>query len=288
MSVAEVKKIALTDGRTLAYAEYGATRGRALFMFHGTPGSRLSASALDLAARERGVRVIAPERPGYGWSDPKRDRTLLDWSDDVRALADALGVQRFCVAGMSGGGPYSAACAFALRDRVAAAGILSGIGPTDYAGATRGMMLPTRSYLWASRRVPPLGRLFGLVLARQMKDPERGVALMERSLPQPDRKVLADPRLRALLVEDFQEAVSRSLEGVTSDFRLFARPWGFRLEEIRVPVHLWHGELDRNCPVGMGRRVAAAIPGCVSTIVPGEGHMFTLQRVDEVLKGLGL
>lgn len=288
MNDAAPKKITLTDGRTLAWGEYGDASGRALFFFHGTPGSRLGAGLLDDAARARGVRVIAPERPGFGWSDPKRGRSLLDWSDDVRALADALGVQRFAVAGISGGGPYVAACAYALTDRVTSAGILSGIGPTDHAGAKQGMMLPNRVMLWTSRRVPPLGRALVGVLARQLRDLERGLARMARSLPEPDRRIIFDPRVRVVLVADFREALARGVDGAASDFRLFARPWGFRLDAIRVPVVLWHGELDRNCPVAMGRHVAAAIPGCRATFVPDEGHMFTMLRGEEVLKALGL
>jgi pimeloyl-ACP methyl ester carboxylesterase len=282
------RKLSLTDGRTLAWGEYGDPTGRALFFFHGTPGSRLGGAALDDAARARGVRVIAPERPGYGRSDPKPGRTLLDWPDDVRALADSLGMQRFSVAGVSGGGPYAAACAGVLTERVTSAGVLSGLGPTDYPGATRGMFLPNRMSLWMFRRAPRLARaLFG-PLARQLRNPQRALAQMARSMPEPDRAILADPRRRALFVAELREALAHGTEGMLSDFEIFARPWGFRLEEIRVPVHLWHGELDRNAPVAMGRRVAAGISGCRANIAPGEGHLFTLQRLDEVLKALGL
>ncbi len=281
------KRIALADGRSLAWGECGDRNGRALLFFHGTPGSRLGALALDDAARARSVRVIAPERPGFGASDPKPGRALLDWSDDVRALADAIELRRFSVAGLSGGGPYAAACAFALPDRVESAGILSGIGPTDHAGATRGMMVPNRAFLWTSRRIPPLGRALVGLLVRALRDPERAIARMARSLPEADRRVLRDERLRSLMLADFRESLARGAGGAAADFRIFSRPWGFRLADIRVPVHLWHGEDDRNCPVGMGRHVAAAIPGCAATIVPGAGHLFTLQRAEEVLKGLG-
>lgn len=282
------RKLSLADGRSLAWGEYGDPTGRALFFFHGTPGSRLSGAGFDDAARARAVRVIAPERPGYGESEPKPGRTLLDWPNDVRALADALGVQRFAVAGVSGGGPYVAACAWALAERATSAGILSGIGPADQPGATHGMFLPNRVSLWLFRRAPRLARALMAPLARQFRNPERALAQMARSLPAPDRMILADPHHRAHFLADFREAVARGSEGLLSDFELFARPWGFRLEEIRIPVHLWHGELDRNAPAAMGRQVAAAIPGCRATIAPGEGHLFTLQRVDEVLKALGL
>jgi len=112
----------LEDGRTLGYAEYGAPDGRPVFVFHGFPGSRLTWSAFDPqdCAGELGLRVIAPERPGYGLSEFQRGRELLDWPEDVLALADPLGLERFAVLGLSGGGPYAAACAFKIPARLVA------------------------------------------------------------------------------------------------------------------------------------------------------------------------
>ena len=76
--------IKLPDGRRLAYAEYGDTNGKAVFLFHGLPGSRLSWGLLPGDPIPSGLRIIAPDRPGYGCSDPKLHRTLLNWADDVR------------------------------------------------------------------------------------------------------------------------------------------------------------------------------------------------------------
>ena len=82
--------IDLADGRRLAYAEYGDADGKPIFLFHGLPGSRLSWGLLPGEPIPAGLRVIAPDRPGYGRSDSKPGRSLLDWSDDVAQLADAL------------------------------------------------------------------------------------------------------------------------------------------------------------------------------------------------------
>lgn len=232
--------------------------------------------------------MLAPERPGCGRSDPQPGRTLLDWPRDVRALADALGVERFAVAGVSGGGPYAAACAWALPERVSGAAILSGIGPADRPGETRDMLAPNRIAIWMFRHSPRLARALLSPLARQLRNPERALAQMARSLPEPDRRIVAERHQQASLAAQLRESVARGNEGLFSDFEIFSRPWGFPLAEIRVPVHLWHGELDRNCPIAMARRVAAEIPGCRATFAPGAGHLFTLQRIDEVLEALGL
>jgi pimeloyl-ACP methyl ester carboxylesterase len=279
--------IRLRDGRTLAFAEYGDGRGRPLVFFHGTPGSRLAGSILDDGARRGSVRVIAPERPGFGRSDPKRGRTLLDWSDDVLALADALGIGHFAVAGVSGGGPYVAVCAYRIPERLTGAAILSGIGPVDLPGATEGMLAFNRAGLWLARNLRPINDAAIALVARAVRrDPERAMGRMLARLPEPDRAILADPPVRSVMLADAVEATARGSRGMADEFALFSRPWGFRLEDIQTRVHLWHGELDRNCPISMGRAVARAIPDCVASFVPGAGHLFMVKRVDDVLKAL--
>ncbi len=130
--------IPLSDGRSLAYAEYGDPRGRPVFFFHGTPGSRFFRPA-DEITRNMGVRLITADRPGYGLSTFQPGRRILDWPSDITQLADHLGINRFAVAGHSGGGPYVLACAAALPERVSAAALVAAAGPVDASAATLGM-----------------------------------------------------------------------------------------------------------------------------------------------------
>ena len=69
----------LPDGRLLGYAEFGDPAGGMLFFFHGCRGSRFSGAFLDAAAKERGVRVVALERPGFGLSDFQLGRSIAAW-----------------------------------------------------------------------------------------------------------------------------------------------------------------------------------------------------------------
>src|SRR5690606_31033153 len=128
----EALTIALRDGRTLGYAEYGVADGKPVLVFHGSPGTRLQVRAAHRPARARGIRIIAPDRPGLGLSSRLPGRRIADWPDDVCELVDALGIDRFPVIGVSGGGPYAAACAWRLPGRVARAGIVSGVGPPGH------------------------------------------------------------------------------------------------------------------------------------------------------------
>src|SRR5262245_15438675 len=98
------KHITLSDGRRLAYSEFGDPAGLPVFYFHGAPSSRLEPLLIgDDALKQTGFRFIAPDRPGIGGSDPKPDRRIVDWPADVSALADALRLKRFGVLGNSGG-----------------------------------------------------------------------------------------------------------------------------------------------------------------------------------------
>lgn len=148
----------LPSGRKLGYAEYGLPTGTPIIYQHGFPGSRLEAAYLDRAANRVGARIIAIDRPGFGWSSPVKERTVLSSADDVRSLADHLRLQRFGVMGVSGGGPYALACARALpADRLRAVSIICGLGPPDM--GYWGMQFPNwAGWMFGQRLAPGLCR----------------------------------------------------------------------------------------------------------------------------------
>ena len=280
--------ITLRDGRTLGYAEYGDPNGKPLFWFHGFPGCRLDGKLVEEAAAA-GVRVIAPDRPGMGLSTFQPARTFLAWPGDVRQLADSLGLERFAVAGISGGGPYTAVCALKLADRLTAAGIISGVGPLRAKRATKGMSRQNRALFWLGRHTPllPEGVMWlQSVMARQARKPERLLPLMKRSFAEVDRPYLDRPEIRDALLSEVKEAFRQGSRGAAYELRLYSRKWGFRLRDIAMPVHLWQGDADANVPPAMGRYLAAKIPGCRATFYPGEGHLMAIDRMPEILAAL--
>lgn len=277
----------LHDGRLLGYGEFGDPGGRPLLFFHGFPGSRLQASLGAAAAARAGVRIIAPDRPGMGLSDFKPGRALLDWPDDVVELADALGIDRFVAAGVSGGGPYAAACAFKIPQRLVRVGIISGLGPFDQPAAAEGMGPAGRLLFGVARRAPWLMHGPAWLLAQGVRHfPDRFMALTERALPASDRAILSRPDVRRAFLEDAAEAFRAGPRGAAWDAVLYGRPWGFRLQDIAVPVYLWHGEADTEVPVSMGRYQANAIPNCQATFFLGEGHFLVVDRIEEILGAL--
>ena len=279
------RTVGLRDGRRLGYAQWGDPRGQPLLYFHGWPGSRVEGRLGADAARATGVRLIALDRPGMGLSDFQARRTFVDWADDVAEVAAALRLDRFAVLGISGGGPYAAACAWKLSDRLTGAGIVSSLAPFDVAGAVAGMGRRNRLTFQLVGRLAILRRaLFALMAVSVRRRPGR---VLERGVPKPvDKEYIDRPNVRGILEESLSEAFRAGSRGPAWEMGLYVRPWGFRVEDIRTPVYLSHGEEDANAPINMGRYLAARIPDCRANFVPGEGHLHFIDRLPAIFAEL--
>ncbi len=277
----------LESGRSLGYAEWGDASGFPLFHFHGSSSSRLEHPVQEGVLS--GVRLVTIDRPGHGLSDFQSGRTLLGWPQDVSALADHLGIERFAVSGWSAGGPYALACAYRIPERLTSVGLVSSFGPYDRPGATAGMDRFNKVALAMARRMPwTVTRWMTQVMGRAFaEDPEGAARRRFASAPAADQQALSDPRATDMLLASMVESFRTGSDGSAWEGRLFTRPWGFRLEDIAVPVALWHGDADTNSPVGNGRYLSRTIPDASLTVIPGEGHFFILQRWDAIIRYLG-
>ena len=275
----------LPDGRELAWLELGHREDPAVFVFHGSPGSRLQVSFDEGAIKAAGVRFIAVDRPGYGHSAAQRVRRLADWASDIHCLADHLRIDLFSVVGISGGGPHAAACARFLPDRVLGAGIVSGVGPLAAPGSEEGMMFFNRLITRLARKsqylVYPLFAFSASIFRRW---PEMAIKATSGEVPSSDAEIMKRPEVKSAYVDSYRRAPSTSALAAAQDFSLFARDWGFRLEDITPPVHVWHGDDDRNVPISHGRLLAERIPRARLHDCPGQGHLLVLDRLEEILR----
>jgi len=280
------RTIRLSDGRSLGYAEYGNPDGRPLMFFHGTPGSRLfSLPQWDDSSGP--LRIIVPDRPGMGLSDYQPGRRLLDWPDDVAQLADHLELDRFAVAGVSGGGPHAMVCAYKLAERVIVAVSLSGAASMDVPDALEGMHAGNRTLMKLARTAPWLLSVLMWPTSRLMRAaPDKYMERMLKALPEADQRVLSDPDLMTRLRVSDTEATRNGIRGVVQETKVFVQPWGFSLGDIKVPVQIWQGTEDRNVPVAMGERLGREIPNATVKILPGEGHMLSIPHWDEIVHDL--
>jgi len=273
--------VTLADGRKIAYAEWGDPHGEPAFYFHGWPGSRLEAALCGDAARRHHVRLISLDRPGYGRSTFQRGRTIGAWARDVAAVADALGIDRFAVAGLSGGGPYALACARYLGDRGDATLIISGEPPQ----VTKRAPWRRRAFAWWTHRTRFFVRgYFALVAIGVRRAPRLTMALTARSLTfsKRDRELWKSDELREGFAANLREAFRQGTHALDEDLRLYTQPWDFALEDIAAPVHAWHGEADRIVPVRHVRDEIVALPHAAVIYYPGEGHFMVLDHLDEI------
>ena len=264
------QQIKLRDGRSLGYGEYGNLEGKPVFFFHGSPGSRLDWSFFDDTCRpeDLNARIIIADRPGMGLSDFKYGRKILNWPDDVIELADALQMGSFAVLGISGGGPYAAACAYKIPERLTTTAIVCGMGPSEAPGSKEGAawIFPGKSSM--------MRRLILLLTSVGMrKKPDRIQSQIIEGLKGPDKTLLLEkPEMAKRIIDSWREAFRSGISGVHHEAALYTRPWQFQLQDIPGKVLLWHGEQDLNVPVSVGRYVANAIPNCHARFIENEGH----------------
>jgi len=251
-------------------------------LLHGTPGSRLQFQPLHEPAAAAGIRLVTPERPGYGRSDPVHAGvTFADYADDLRQLLDHLELPAATLGAASGGGGFALAAAILLPQRVRRLILVSAAVPAPRA-TLRGMMPPVRLLLWLAVRAP---RLTGKLLASQgSTDLDSPVSrLARRAMPAADRRVLDDPQWRAALVEDSREALRQGSDAAVHDLRVGRGGLGVELADLTVDTLLLHGAEDVNVPIGIARWFAAQVPSSRLLETPGAGHFFTLERPGLIL-----
>jgi pimeloyl-ACP methyl ester carboxylesterase len=268
--------IRLADGRVIAYGVYGNPRGVPVYHFHGTPGSRLEAALVCEKLQREDACFIGIDRPGYGHSSMKRNGQIADFPSDVAAVADHLGHRRFIAAGYSGGGPFAVACAARIPERLAAVGILSGVGPCDI--GSEGMHESNRKKFNLAQRLPWVVKLMIRAGFAGMRGrPQRLRPQLQKvwaQMPAPDQQALQDPVFVDWMIKETLDAIELTTAGFAHEEVLMAFPWRIDLRAIRCEnVFLWHGCEDRNVPVAMGRAVAEQIPGCRAEFLEGEGHL---------------
>lgn len=258
------------DGRTISYAEFGAPDGAPVVAFHGAPGSRWFGALYHDAGERAGVRVIAPERPGYGRSDPAPGRGLAGWSDDVSALADTLGVDSFGLVGFSAGAPYALACAARLPDRSSGTALVSPAGPPDGPPGPVGI----RALRSAATRAPWLLRpvVRGMAALERSRAPEAVAGRLTDSAAALDERVAGGATYAEVAAADILGASAGGPDGFVTDLRHQHREWPFDPSAVPDTVRIWHGSADGNVPLAAAEALAARLSGADLTVRGGEDH----------------
>jgi len=275
--------ITLSDDRKLGFLEYGKQNGTPLLLFHGAPGSRLECHPDQSILETLGIRLIVPDRPGYGASDSAPERTILSWTDDVEQLLDVLALDSCAVIGFSGGGPYAMACACQLPERVSRLGLVSSVAPFDNPNGTDGMNEQSKA-LYALALADPV--TFRAQIEALVSSGEALYQIMTAGLPEEDTRLFDSEPLAGMYRNNMDEAVRSGVDGIVSDMLLYPQSWGFQLGDIGCETYLWQGMKDINVPPAMGQYLAEVIPGCSPEFLSEDAHFLLFSHWQKILSRL--
>ncbi|PMD31322.1 alpha/beta-hydrolase [Hyaloscypha variabilis F] len=296
MAQSDSQTLVLPNSRTLGYAEYGNPNGKPLLYFHGFPSSRLEAYALDSIAFRRDIRLLALDRPGFGLSTHDQRRHINDWPTNIQTFASKLGLSRFAVLGVSGGGPYALACARQLpSEMLSAVGVLAGAAVWDRGIWTKGVPWYARLTYLAANYWPSGLRIVSAALVgtlrwiMTMRFVEKKIdALLEAATKAKlaKEKERGELQRREGLMGLFLGGFAQGTSGFVHEARLLTRDWGFRFEDITYDgIQVWHGSRDVNAPVERVRDMVERIPHCTLKEFD-ENHFGMGKHLEEVLDEL--
>jgi pimeloyl-ACP methyl ester carboxylesterase len=293
-SVLRMKKerfVQLQGDAVVAFEEYGDANGVPVMFCHGWPSSRTMAQLTDEPARDLGVRIISPDRPGISGSSLHPNRKLADWPRVIERVLDHVGIGEFRALAISGGAPYAYALAATMPGRVRAIAIVAGAIPMAELEDARGL-LPLYRWMLALHQSRPqlLRRLFCMarpILALRPPVRLRPLLLKMLMLRPCDAESLRDAAAFEAIFESQRRAWRGSAEGVMADAQIYAQPWGFSLEDVHVPVRLWHGKQDRAFSFHLAEEVAKRLPDCKARFIDNAGHYsLPIRHMREILADL--
>jgi pimeloyl-ACP methyl ester carboxylesterase len=277
----------LNNGRKLGFAEYGNLEGYPIIYCHGSQSSRLEMH-FDLAfAIENDLRIITVDRPGHGISDFNSTGSILGFARDVKQLTDHLNIDMFSVAGMSAGAPFALGIAYLFPENVYKSSIISGFAPFNKE-SKRHLSKEVKMMLNLAKSFPFLLKILLRLQVKQLnKNPKKALKGFLKIMGQPDQEILKNDSVMEVIENMFTEAFRSGSKGVAYEIsNLLVREWGFKLDEVRVPVVFWQGERDNNVPFEWAELMNNEIHNSKLKKYPKEGHLIIFQYAEEIFKDL--
>jgi pimeloyl-ACP methyl ester carboxylesterase len=279
--------VRIVDGTEIGFYEFGDPGGAPVLALHGVPACGAGFSFADEPARRRGIRVLAPDRPGVGLSTPYSGGTVSSYPSQVSQFADACGIERFAVWGYSGGGPFALGCGAVVADRVRRVAVTSGMGQVGEWAEPADFEQTDRMMLKMSQQRPRLARALMSTFARLARlSPTAAMKSFAKELSPSDQAVLASfgaPRETMVM---FTGAFLRGSRGVIDDYWALGQRWDIDLAGITAPVKIFQGDSDTMVPMRHAEELSRRLPGAELEIWAGEGHLGTITHIDEILDWL--
>ena len=275
-----MKRLLLNNKYQLAWNEYGSPDGEPLFYFHGTPGSRVEPQAANDIARDLGIRLIAPDRPGYGDSDVQDDFRLLDWPDCISQLADNLQLKQFSILSFSGGGAYALACAHELADRLKRITIAGSPAPFETEVMQEHICAESKPLYELSAADYPAAIQQVSQLVNSL---DTFLEILQAPLPPSDTVLFEQDSFHQHYLENLTLATTHGVNGIVNDLRNLTLPWQFNLEDIQLPIDIWHGSEDRSFGLAIAKYLSNTLKNTSTHFLDNSGHLLLFTQWKEIL-----
>lgn len=286
--VATARQAQLKDGRRLGFAEFGDPNGKPVIVFHDLWGNRNLRHPDDTIIKNMGIRLIGIDRPGYGMSTRKPNRSVMDVVDDIMLLSKALKLEQFSVLGYSAGVPYALACAYRFPQIVTRCAIVSSLPPMD---DPQGFEAINRNYarlFQLAQGMEPMFRMLmkGFFWIDSRRDPSRYVAELALSMPEVDQNIMKNPlvfKSRATMWDNIRQNGS---DVFVDEMVTLVKSWGFQLQSVQPHVDIWWGEADTFSAPMVGQRMAEFLPNSTLHLESQSGHLILFSHWQAILEAL--
>ena len=286
------QQISARDGRNLDVLVAGDKDASiALLCHHGTPSDASIWKDWHNDAAQHNLRLVSISRPGYAHSERQPGRSVSSVVSDVEDVLDELGIQNFLVIGWSGGGPHALACAEGLPDRCIAASILAGVGPhgepdldsmsdmgpenIEHKKIAIQGEAPLRE--WAKENASA----WFTIGDEELADTLGGL------VPEIDVIALNEHGMAAVWASSIRRSLQNGIDGYIDDSLVFCKHWGFKPDDIQIPVTIWQGDLDLMVPFTHGQWLIKHIPHVNSKLELGHGHIsLVVDKKQEIIDDL--
>lgn len=284
----DYKVFQLSDGRNLAYTEYGDSKGEPLFHCHSILGSRLElAFDAQLISQQKSVRLIVIDRPGFGASDPNPKTNFITWVKDLTQLADHLNIGKFSMSGYAMGGIYALACTHEIPKRLKQVAIIgTGMPPvsvSDYETIIPLYKMNNR----LAKHIPKVYCLLTSVLVKGiLSEPATFFQQFNDYLDSADQEIMNSDRFKTEMFASLREGLRQGGKAAAKEVVQLMQDWGFNLANINIPIHIWHGNSDHHIPIVLGKRLTEHINETTLVVKEGEGHYLFYTHWSEILDTL--
>jgi pimeloyl-ACP methyl ester carboxylesterase len=264
--------IKLLNHRTLGFEIYGDPDGYPILYCHGFPGSRLEAAHFHEAALKNQCQVISIDRPGMGLSEFDENRTILSFAHDIDALTDELNLKKFNMISHSGGAPFLLACAYLMPHKIKKASIVSGVSPPELWRKQNNISQKERILKGCLQKASFLTTPMMYLTRMLLNNPDKMMKHMVKTLPDIDVALFKTEKMQNIIIKSTQEVFKQGLKGASLDMKLLFKPLGFNLQDIHIPITIWHGALDTQAPVAHARIHEHVLPDAHLNLIENEAH----------------